>query len=275
MILHNKIIRIISLVMVVPIIIGHGLGGNLSDLLSTPKPYCKDLVNVGECKDFTISGSMNINADIQVPDKLYISVENHLSDKIGNSINVLGTTNTTVPALEFDTLEDISNIRIKTNISGSTKNIGELWIHNRGFTSRIINDSKDKPLKLHHSSLITSVINYEFSFDNTDFELPQSSTIASSSVYTLSSGSTGSEWLSFYSPTKIIANGVTIFEKTNYGEQFIMPITFSENVNMILRIEMLNGKSSSIWIHAPSGKGTKLLQRGLSSNVKINYSLTN
>lgn len=262
--------------MVMPIIIGHGLG--------TPLWPCKSLVEIDNCKDFTMSGSANIDSNINVPEifEFYENINlKYTIDNRNNSIN-------TIPPIEFDSSQSYP-IEIHTYLLGDAKDISELWLHYRGNQSNIFDDSRKVSLKLLHAALSPSRINIDFKFEKNDFGIPQSSTIASSSVYTLSSGSTGSEQLTFSAEMSIKVNGAEIYSRISSDEVISPPITFPANSNDILQIEMggfsssyNHGAISSIWLHNPSGNGIKLIQGGIihqenadTLDNTIRYSLTN
>lgn len=272
----HKNIKFLILLMVAPIIIGHGLG--------TPSWPCKSLIEIDNCRDFTISGSADINSNINVPDKL-VFYENvnliYTIDNVNSNVN-------TTPPIEFDSNQSYP-IKIHTSLLGNSNNLGELWLHYRGNKSNIFDDSKKLNLKLLHPALSPSKINIDFIFDKSDFDISKNSTISGSSIYTLSSGPTGSEQLTFSATMNIQVNGNSIYSRINTDNNISAPITFSANINDILQIEMGDlsssynqGTISSIWLHNPSGSGVKLIQGGeikqqdnISLENTIRYSLTN
>lgn len=273
---QNKIIKIFILLMIIPIIIGHGLG--------TSSWPCKSLIEIDNCKDFTISGSSDVSTNIKVPDELEFYENINLKYTIDNTNNSLNT----IPPIEFDSNQSYP-IKIHTYLLGNTNDLPDLWLHYRGNKSNIFDDSKKLNLKLLHTALSPSRINIDFIFDKNDFETPQNSTIASSSIYTLSSGQTGSEQLIFSSAINIKVNGISIYSQTGNDKIITEAITFSANLNDVLQIEIGDfsssynqGTISSIWLHNPSGSGAKLIQGGeinQQSSVTleniIRYSLTN
>jgi hypothetical protein len=235
--MQHPAIRLLALIAVTPLLIGHGIGCLID---------CSDSPGTSQ-RSHVISGSANPASSIQV----------------GYNINVVAGSTTytspvssaggSVPPIGYSISGDGSH-RIFVTVNDSDpvgSAIGEMRVHSIG-----------KSIKLMHTAVATSYLNASFFISDDEYNLPQSSTIAGSSSYTLSGGSTGSEALDLRAPVEIYVNNVIIYTRNVTDNNVVAPIMFAASPDDELRI-LAGGVYpstlvSSIWLHTPSGDGIKL-----------------
>jgi hypothetical protein len=138
--------------------------------------------------------------------------------------------------------------------------VGELWLHR----------SDGGRIKLLNSAVNPSFLSIKVDINKAGgFTGAQSATIASTSVYTLAGGQTGSEDLSIGDITEIFLNGVSIYQlNSGSGVNTFPPLMFHANSGDRLRIfarntDISDEDATSIWLFAPDGNGIKLLHAGI------------
>lgn len=238
--------RLLGLIAVLPLLIGHGVGGCF------PWDDCNDdLVT----QHYVISGSANSAAGS------FINVGYNLNILAGstNYMSPVSAAGGSVPPITYSISYDPPGsssshlMYVTINDAPGGNAIGEMWVHSIG-----------KSMKLIHPAVTASYLNSSFAIHNQEFDLPQSSTIAGSSSYTLSGGSTGSEALRMITSLEITLNGVIIYTHAASPVYLEPPIVFTAVSGDVLRIRAggayPSAELSSIWLHTPSGNGIKLFQ---------------
>lgn len=104
-----------------------------------------------------------------------------------------------------------------------------------------------------------------FLIDEHEYALPQQSMIASSSQYTISGGSTGSELIKLGLIADVYLNDALLMTTRASGSDLHAPFMFSANSGDVLRFvstpTSATESTSEFWLHKPSGQGVKLLHR--------------
>ena len=231
--LQHTVTKILILIAIIPLLIGHGLG-SLGD---GPTPALRN---------FVISGSSNPGTDINIADKLVIKTDDFVYS------NPPGTNDGMVSPLSFSSYSSYLDVLVNSPNPGGSA-LGELWIH-----------ENSRSLKLIHPAVTPSFIDVKFNVSESQFDLPQSSTIASSSSYTLSAGSSGSEFLMLHAHVEIFVNNKRIFLHAFADDLYVAPIPVNAKPGDKLRIlvggAVLYESTASFWLHNPDGTGIKLLQ---------------
>lgn len=231
--MQHRAIRLLGLMAVTPLLIGHGLGC-LFDC---------DEQDVNQ-KNYVISGSANPGSSINIGFNIKIMAGNI------SYTSPASAAGGSVPPIEYTTFAS-HRIFATVNDAPGGSAIGEMWVHSNG-----------KSIKLIHPAAGASYLNASFDINDQEFDLPQSSTIAGTSNYTLSGGSTGSEVLNLLTPVVIYVNNQIIYTRVVTDNNIRPPIVFQAAPGDELRI-LAGGTNpsvllSSIWLHTPNGNGIKL-----------------
>ncbi len=232
-IFNHKIIKILTLVAVVPLLIGHAVSPPDSSVPMVP---------------LTVSGSADPGTSINVGDDLLLVDWAPPSAAGGSIVPVNFSVPATATSYELSVWANVSSQMIGT--------IGEMWAHL----------DATKRVKLIHPAISPSFLIAHFFFQDYELLSPQSSTNASSSGYVLSSSGDGSGLLTMQADTTIYVNNIIIFQDANPPLTPVSPIMFNAVSGDTLRIVFnqvplsTSGAISSIWLIAPNGNGIKLLQ---------------
>ncbi len=232
--LQHKSARLIALVALLPLLIGHGLGLPSDD--ADPVPVWG-----------TISGGSDRIADLNIGDSL------HISTTLFEYTSSDSDKNLAVPALNFTSYIDADWV-FRANSISATSIIGESWIHA---------PVGDGSLKLLHAALSPSYIDGIFNVSTPRFSEAQSSTIASSGQYSISGDSTGSDSLTVTTPMTIYHNGTEIYSRIDGDSIYPAPIMFDAIIGDTLRVVLgengeQNQRAYPTWLHTPDGDGIKL-----------------
>jgi hypothetical protein len=237
--MQRRAIRLLGLIAVIPLLIGHGVG----TCFSSRQNGCDDDPIT---QHYEISGS-GYNLNVLAGSINYMSPVN----AAGGSVPPLTYSISYEPGVGLGDSAHLMYVTINDAPGGNA--IGEMWVHSIG-----------KSMKLIHPAATASFLNSSFGIYNQEFDLPQSSTIAGSSSYTLSGGSTGAEGITMITPLEISLNGTPIYTHAASPIFVQPPIVFTAALGDVLRIRAggayPSAELSSFWLHAPSGNGIKLFQ---------------
>lgn len=244
----HRAIRLLGLMAMTPLLIGHGVGGCFpwDDSLSCSDPVIQNYVISGSV-DPGSSINFGYNLNVQTPSVGYTSP----IGVAGGSVPPVAYHNSYNPRLGESSSH---NIFVNVNFVGADNvlnggAIGEMWVHSIG-----------KSIKLIHPAANASYLSVSFAINDQGFNLPQSSTMTGTSSYSLSGGSTGSEVLEIGSPIVIYVNDVIIY--TQDAAEVTPPIALTTAIpGGVLRIVARGAYPSSlpsIWLHTPDRNGIKL-----------------
>ncbi len=237
-----SVLRLLGLVAIIPMLIGHGGGDPSCLLLDQNCPETAPLQNYNH----VLSGSADPSTNINIGGTLSVTLEGSsytspASSQNGSIPPIVLSNHSLYPQL----LDVVAN----DFITGG--GIGEMWIH-----------SNLENIKLIHPTALNSHINAIFEVRQFYFGMPQSAINASSGSYSLSSGSTGSEPFLMNTAAAIYLNNVSIFTHGDADAPDVQPILFSAMPGDVLRIVIGGTQASSsitsIWLHTPTGAGIKL-----------------
>ena len=241
--MQHRLIRLIGLIAVTPLFIGHGVG-------CLPwLQHCDE--SETHSQTYVISGSADYNSFINVGYNISVSAGNlnYTSPARATGVSVAPI----YYGISYQSNDTAHRIYATINDAfpgGSA--IGEIWVHT-------FNGPR---IKLIHPAARASFLNASFAIDEHEFSLPQSSTMAGTSSYTLSGGSTGTEALNLLAPVTIYLNNQAIHTRNVTDNNVTPAIVFSAAPGDELRI-LAGGifpsvLLSSIWLHTPNGNGIKL-----------------
>lgn len=237
--------RYVVVVAVLPLLLGHALGAKCDLENNCPVITTYNLLggplSVAQHKGINHRGALSISYNGGATDS-YTAAE---------SVSTSG------PYSFSLTDETITQLRIKVAASTGNSELGEAWFASSAGTLKLTEAIK--------ASTRLAPLELTFVFDPGDFTLPQSSRIASGSLYSLSADATGAQWLYLGTKTDVYRNDELLFSTRSGSDIASAPKLFEAEPGDVLRFHIESDigfyQTSDLWLHRPDGFGLKLLQR--------------